>query len=117
MQSRASIDDQIRKYGQYAEAHGLKILEEHIYRDQALSGVGADRPALRRVRNLRSPFLPRLQRSSSTTPAVSRTTEDALSIFKRLDFAGVQLIAVSQGISSDNEQSEMLVTVHGESAR
>ncbi|HXJ47192.1 MAG TPA: recombinase family protein, partial [Candidatus Dormibacteraeota bacterium] len=34
-------------------------------------------------------------------------------IFKRLNFAGVQLIAVSQGISSDDEQSETLVTVHG----
>jgi len=39
-----------------------------------------------------------LQPYSSTTRAVfSRTTEDALSIFKRLNFAGVQLIAVSQG--------------------
>ena len=47
------------------------------------------------------------------TSRLSRTTEDALSIFKRLNFAGVQLIAVSQGINSDHEQSEMLVTVHG----
>jgi DNA invertase Pin-like site-specific DNA recombinase len=47
------------------------------------------------------------------TSRPSRTTEDALTIFKRLNFAGVQLIAVGQGISSDNEQSEMLVTVHG----
>src|SRR5258708_31607815 len=52
MQSRASIDDQIRKCRQYAEAHGLQILDEHIYREEALSGVGADRPALNRVLKL-----------------------------------------------------------------
>lgn len=114
MQSRSSIDDQIRKCRQYAETHGLKVIDEHIYRDQALSGVGADRPALKRI----------LQVALSVTPPftcilvddtsrLSRTTEDALTIFKRLNFAGVQLIAVSQGISSDDEQSEMMVTVHG----
>jgi site-specific DNA recombinase len=114
MQSRASIDDQIRKCRQYAEAHGLKILDEHIYRDEALSGVGFDRPALNRMLQLAltadRPFAAILV---DDTSRLSRTTEDALGIFKRLNFAGVQLIAVSQGISSDDEQSEMLVTVHG----
>jgi site-specific DNA recombinase len=114
MQSRASIDDQIRKCGQYAEAHGLRVLEEHIYRDEALSGVGADRPALKRILqvalSVAPPFTAILV---DDTSRISRTTEDALTIFKRLNFAGVQLIAVSQGIRSDDEQSEMLVTMHG----
>ena len=114
MQSRASIDDQIRKCRQYAESHSLRVLEEHIYREEALSGVGADRPALKRVLQLAlsaaPPFTAILV---DDTSRLSRTTEDALSIFKRLNFAGVQLIAVSQGINSDHEQSEMLVTVHG----
>jgi len=114
MQSRASIDDQIRKCCQYAEAHGLKILEEHIYRDEALSGVGADRPALKRILQLALSVAPPFGAILvDDTSRLSRTTEDALSIFKRLNFAGVQLIAVSQGITSDDEQSEMLVTVHG----
>lgn len=114
MQSRASLADQIRKCRQYAEAHGLGIVEEHVYREEALSGVGADRPALKRMLqfalSVAPPFAAILV---DDTSRLSRTTEDALSIFKRLNFAGVQLIAVSQGISSDNEQSEMLVTVHG----
>jgi site-specific DNA recombinase len=114
MQSRASIDDQIRKCREYAAAHGFKILEVHIYRDEALSGVGADRPALKRILQLALSVAPPFTAILvDDTSRLSRTTEDALSIFKRLNFAGVQLIAVSQGISSDNEQSEMLVTVHG----
>ena len=114
MQSRASLDDQIRKCRQYAETHGLRILDAHIYREEALSGVGADRPALNRVLQLAlsaaPPFTAILV---DDTSRLSRTTEDALTIFKRLNFAGVQLIAVSQGIDSDHEQSEMLVTMHG----
>jgi site-specific DNA recombinase len=114
MQSRASIDDQIRKCRQYAEVHGLKVLEEHIYRDQALSGVGADRPALKRILQLSLSVAPPFTAILvDDTSRLSRITEDALSIFKRLNFAGIQLIAVSQGISSDDEQSEMLVTMHG----
>ena len=40
-------------------------------------------------------------------------TKDALGIFERLNFAGIRLIAISQGIDSDNEQAHVLVTVHG----
>jgi len=46
------------------------------------------------------------------TSRLSRTTEDSLAIFRRLDFAGVQLIAVSQAIDSKDEQADVLVTVH-----
>jgi len=113
-QSSASIDDQVRKCRQYAKSHGLQILEDHIYADEALSGVGSDRPALKRILELAlstsPPFTAVLV---DDTSRLSRTTEDALTIFKRLNFAGVQLIAVSQGIDSEHEQSEMLVTVHG----
>jgi site-specific DNA recombinase len=114
MQSRASIDDQIRKCRQYAEVHDLKILDDHIYRDEALSGVGSDRPGLSRILQLALAIAPPFTAILvDDTSRLSRTTEDALTIFKRLNFAGVQLIAVSQGIDSDHEQSEMLVTMHG----
>ena len=44
---------------------------------------------------------------------LARNTKDALGIFERLNFAGIRLIAVSQGIDSENEQAHVLVTVHG----
>jgi site-specific DNA recombinase len=114
MQSRASIDDQIRKCRQYAEAHDLQILDENVYRDEALSGVGADRPALSRILQLALSVAPPFTAILvDDTSRLSRTTEDALSMFKRLKFAGVRFIAVSQGIDSDHEQSELQVTVHG----
>jgi len=73
MQSRASIDDQIRKCRQYAEAHSLQVLEEHIYREEALSGVGADRPALKRV----------LQFALSVTPPFTAVLVDDTSRLSR----------------------------------
>lgn len=113
-QSPTSIDDQVRKCRQYAEVNGLQIDDQHIYGDRGFSGVGSDRPALKQVLDLalscNPPFTAILV---DDTSRLSRTTEEALSIFKRLNFAGVQLIAVSQGIDSAHEQSEMLITVHG----
>jgi site-specific DNA recombinase len=44
---------------------------------------------------------------------LARNSKDALTFFERLNFAGIRLIAVSQGIDSDNEQAHVLVTVHG----
>jgi DNA invertase Pin-like site-specific DNA recombinase len=44
---------------------------------------------------------------------LSRSLSDAMQIFERLNFAGVRVIAVSQGIDSQNEQADVLVTVHG----
>jgi len=51
LQSPLSIDDQLRICREYAQSHGFLFLEAHIYTDEALSGVGADRPGLGRLLN------------------------------------------------------------------
>ena len=43
-QSDLSIDDQVRKCREYASAHGLTVRGEHIYADEAMSGVGSESP-------------------------------------------------------------------------
>ena len=114
LQSPTSIEDQIRKCREYAVAHGFQFLDDHIYVDQALSGVGADRPGLARLMSAAvsqpRPFDIILVDDSSR---LSRSTKDALAIFERLNVCGVRLIAVSQGIDSEDEQAHVLVTVHG----
>jgi site-specific DNA recombinase len=114
LQSPLSIDDQLRICREYAKSRGFVFLEEHIYVDEAVSGVGADRPGLGRLLNAAPsatrPFDVILLDDSSR---LARNTKDALTFFERLDFAGIRLIAVSQGIDSDNEQAHVLVTVHG----
>jgi site-specific DNA recombinase len=114
LQSPSSIEDQLRKCRECAALHGFQFMDEHIYVDQAISGVGADRPGLRSLMaaalSRARPFDVILVDDSSR---LSRDTKDALSIFERLNFSGIRLIAVSQGIDSQNEQAQVLVTVHG----
>ena len=114
LQSPLSIEDQLRICREYARSRGFVFLEEHIYVDEALSGVGADRPGLGRLLDAAlshaRPFDIILLDDSSR---LARNTKDALTFFERLNFAGIRLIAVSQGIDSDNEQAHVLVTVHG----
>jgi site-specific DNA recombinase len=47
------------------------------------------------------------------TSRISRNLSDAVQLFERLKFAGVRVIAVSQGIDTHSEQADVLVTVHG----
>jgi DNA invertase Pin-like site-specific DNA recombinase len=114
LQSPLSIDDQLRICREYAKTRGFVFLEEHVYIDEALSGVGADRPGLGR---LLSAALSPSRRFDvillDDSSRLARNTKDALGIFERLNLAGIRLIAVSQGIDSDNEQAHVLVTVHG----
>ncbi len=114
LQSPLSIEDQLRICREYARSHGFVFLEDHVYVDEALSGVGADRPGLGRLMDAAlSPSRPFDVILLDDSSRLARNTKDALSIFERLNFAGIRLIAVSQGIDSDNEQAQVLVTVHG----
>jgi site-specific DNA recombinase len=114
LQSPSSIEDQLRKCREYATLRGFEFIEQHVYIDQAISGVGSDRPGLRALMaaaiSQSRPFDVILVDDSSR---LSRDTKDALTIFERLNFAGIRLISVSQGIDSQDEQAQVLVTVHG----
>ena len=48
-QNPLSAEDQIRKCREHAQNQNWLVLEDHIYRDEALSGTSDDRPGLRRL--------------------------------------------------------------------
>jgi site-specific DNA recombinase len=114
LQREASIEDQIRKCREYAGSRGWFVAENHIYTDYALSGEGSDRPGLKAM----------LKAACGSTPGfgailvddssrLSRDLGESLQMQKRLEFAGMRLVAVSQGIDSADEQASVLLTVHG----
>jgi site-specific DNA recombinase len=113
-QNPLSIDDQIRKCKEHATRNRWAVLAHHIYRDEAISGTTDIRPGLQRLlaalKIHPAPFDVLL---IDDTSRLSRKTSDALIIFERLSFAGVRLVAVSQGIDSENEQAGLLMQVHG----
>ena len=46
------------------------------------------------------------------TSRLSRNLAESARIYERLNFAGIRVVAVSQGIDTQSEQSDVLVTLH-----
>jgi site-specific DNA recombinase len=47
------------------------------------------------------------------TSILTRNLADALNLYERLKFAGIRLVAISQGVDSESSQAEILIGVHG----
>jgi len=113
-QSPASIQNQLRKCREFAASHGWQLLEARVYRDEALGDVGADRPGLLKLleaaKSVPKPFDIVLV---DDTSRLSRNLGDAVRVFEQLNFVGIRIVAVSQGIDTQNEQADVLMTVHG----
>ena len=113
-QNPLSVEDQLHKCRQFAEHERWRVLEEHIYSDTAISGTTDNRPGLQKLlaalKQRPCPFDILLV---DDTSRLSRKAKDTLTIYERLNFAGVRLVAISQGIDSENEQAEVLMQVHG----
>ena len=113
-QNALSIDQQIRKCREYAERHDLRVLDEHIYADEALSDARDDRPALLRLLYVASEKPRQFDAVLvDDTSRLSRDLEHSLRIMKQLKFADIRVVFVSQGFDSNAPQTQTLVTVHG----
>jgi len=113
-QSPTSIADQIRKCREHAARQGWAVLEEHLYTDEAISGASTERAGLQRLlAAATSPAPPFDCILIDDTSRLSRRLADALNLYERLAFAGIRLVAVSQGVDSESAQAELLIGVHG----
>jgi site-specific DNA recombinase len=114
LQRQSSIEDQIRKCTEYGEAQGWVPTKDCIYIDEAISGASIQRAGLQRMLAAalaaKRPFDVILV---DDTSRISRSLPDAVQLFERLRFAGLRVIAVAQGIDTQSEQADVLVTVHG----
>src|SRR5271165_2031417 len=114
LQRQSSIEDQIRKCNEYGQAQGWMPAKDCIYVDEAISGVSIQRAGLQRMlaaaMSANRPFDVILV---DDTSRISRSLSDAVQLFEKLRFAGLRVIAVAQGIDTQSEQADVLVTVHG----
>jgi site-specific DNA recombinase len=112
-QTPVSGEDQTRKCREFAATKNWTLVEDHIYADEAVSGSGGDRDGLKRLlaaaKTLPRPFDVILL---DDTSRLSRNVGDAARIRDELRFLGVRIIAVSQGIDSQDEQAEVLFDFH-----
>ena len=113
-QRDASVDDQLRKCCEYADEQGWQVLNDHVYLERAMSGAGSDRPAFSRLIELaysgKAPFDAILV---DDTSRLSRTQYEQMRFAAELQFHGIRLVAVSQGIDTHDEQADVMFTVHG----
>jgi DNA invertase Pin-like site-specific DNA recombinase len=113
-QNALSIDQQIRKCREYADRVGLFVLDECIFTDQAISGMTADRAGLQRLLASAKEKPPAFNVILvDDTSRLSRKLVDSLRIFEQLQFAGIRVIFVAQGIDTTSEQADLLVATHG----
>jgi DNA invertase Pin-like site-specific DNA recombinase len=113
-QNPASIQDQLRKCREYCQQQGWEFLDQHVYHDEEMSGAGADRPGflslLDAASSLPRPFDVLLV---DDTSRLSRNQGETARVVDRLTFAKIRIVAVSQGIDTQNDQAEVLMTIHG----
>jgi site-specific DNA recombinase len=113
-QNQTSISDQIRKCRDYATRQGWLVLDQHVYSDEAIAATSMAREGLQRLltaTNISDRMFDCIL--IDDTSRLTRKLADALNLYEKLTFAGVRLVAVSQGVDSDSAQAELLIGVHG----
>jgi len=94
---------------------GWQILEDHVYQDTALSGFGVEqRPAYQRLVTTALSAVPAF--SVILVDDLSRLSRDlveTLTLYRRLQRHGVELVAVTDGIQTSHQMAKLQITIKG----
>lgn len=111
-QSEKSIDDQVRVCQRYIESNGLTFNPKHIYSDQAISGSVINRPGLlaleRAIENKEIDAV-----AVDDLSRLSRSNHQMLTLVNKFNFHQIQIISVSDGIVTDDDNSKLGIHIRG----
>ncbi len=93
-QRDASIEDQLRLCREYAKKQGWHVVEG--YNDRAKSGASLIRPGIQALLTDASRGLFDMVLAEALD-RISRDQEDVAGVFKRLSFAGIKIVTLSEG--------------------
>jgi site-specific DNA recombinase len=115
LQRESSIEDQFRRCREYARKNEWAVAENFVMADRALSGAAmAGREGLQRLLEAAQgkprPFDCLLIEDTSRQ---ARDLADALRTTAILEFYGVAVVSVTQGIDSPQANARQLITLHG----
>jgi site-specific DNA recombinase len=115
LQRESSIDDQIRKCRDHAQAVGWTVVEEFVLRDEAVSAATlAGRDALQSlIQAAKRKPRPFDRILVDDTSRLARNIADNLRVTDVLKYHGVSLSFVSQGIDSEQTTARQLLTLNG----
>lgn len=108
MQSAASLADQLRNVRAYCERAGWP--DPVVFEDRAISGSRADRPGYRRMLAEIAGFDALVV---DDLTRLSRDSVEAQQQIKRLRFAGVRVVAISDGIDTAEKSHKLGVGLKG----
>lgn len=114
-QKEASIEDQIRKCQEFAQAREWAVLDTHTYFDKATSGRSlTPREGFKSLLEIALSKNPPFQYVLvDDTSRVARNTREALEIFEELTAKNIYVYYVSQGIDTQKETAPEMITLHG----
>jgi DNA invertase Pin-like site-specific DNA recombinase len=113
-QREASIVDQQRNMMRFAESRGWRIDPDLMFSDEAISGAGLDRPGYQALLRATKACPRRIDVVLvDDTSRISRSLAETVRLREELNFRGIRFVAVSQGIDSNDDQSDVMMTVHG----
>jgi site-specific DNA recombinase len=107
-----SIEDQVAACRRLASERGFRVLEDHVYADQAQSGARRDRLGL-------SALVSAAQNKQFDVVLVddlSRLARDnylMLSVIAELHFEGVRVVSVADGLDSNDEEATLGIQIRG----
>ncbi len=101
LQREASIDDQVRRCREFVVARGGIVTNDLIFTDAATSGASLARPGFEKM--MKAVANRRLSIEAVVTEDVSRISRDfadAASVFQQLQYLGVPLLGVGDGVDT-----------------
>ncbi len=113
LQHPASIEDQQLACQRYADRQGWQILPDHVYADEALSGMGVThRPAYRQLlAAVGAPVKPFDVLLVDDLSRLSRDAAEMLRLARLLEYARITLISVADGIETGTKLSKLTLSV------
>ncbi len=98
LQSASSVEDQIRLCEERAQREGWTVTQ--CYADHGISGASLMRPGVQQL--LQDALAGKFEIVvAEALDRISRDQEDIAGVFKRLSFAGVQIVTLSEGTVSE----------------
>ncbi len=115
LQRPSSIEDQVRRCRAHADASGWTVVDKYVVSDEAVSGASThQRLGLNSIvaaaKAKPRPFDCLLIEDTSR---LSRDTSDSLHLTRLLDFYGVKVYSVSQGIDSQQKAARQILALQG----
>ncbi|MGN6105502.1 MAG: recombinase family protein, partial [Kofleriaceae bacterium] len=110
LQNEASIEDQARRAREMVARAGGVPAQARVFPDYAVSGASLDRPGVEAL--MRAVDAGEIDVIlTEDVSRISRDVGDASHIFKRLQFAGVPLVSMSDGIDTSQRNAKLNFTV------